>query len=73
MHAHNYAIIINFRLSASSVRSISVLQSRRTSSTAVILSIYRERVLVHGVVRDTLKNLFVRMIDERKCLVHFSY
>ena len=25
---------------------------------------------VHGVVRDTLKNLFVRMIDERKCLVH---
>ena len=28
---------------------------------------------VHVIVSDTLNNLFVRMIDERKCLVHFSY
>ena len=28
-------------------------------------TVYRERVPVHGIVRDTLNNLFVRMIDEK--------
>ena len=71
MDVHNHAIIINFQLK----RELGKV-SFRIAITSYIVSVrYTVYHKCHGsgIVRDTLKNVFVRIIDERTFLVHFSY
>ena len=52
-----------------------ISEYRASVNACARISVYLKRVPVHGIVYTSHAKefAFLRMIDERKCLVHFSY